>query len=406
MQSEQEDELETTLSWEASGRSVLKLNIRHLYVFGLWPLCEAWPFHLYTAYGAALGIWNTAEGFLAVYFSWGDLEQTTLVLMNTFTNASGLVKIAFFARDGRRYNSLARSVDRLMSLQSGVCSRDPALAGVVRRSRQSATRLTLGMLLFMFSQCFVWFPMPVFAHAGERRLPFAQHPWDNNTGYYELSYAVQCVAGLWLSQISYGIDCLFASVMLLVAAQLEILAGRIVALGKVANAAGCRPDESLAANTRNQTYRDLCVCVEAHQKVLRFVTHLENTMSPIAMTQFVCSVLVACSSLFQATYSKDLSAAFSSMSFLPIPGGQVYLYCWAAHTVTEQAQMISAAAYGCSWVEESERFKHAMRILINRAQKPLVLTAGHLYPIDKPAFLSLVNASYSYYALLGQMNKR
>nr|AGK25860.1 odorant receptor 4 [Locusta migratoria]ALD51443.1 odorant receptor 80 [Locusta migratoria] len=403
MQTGEVEDADGHLSWEETARSVLRLNIRHLHLFGLWPLRASRLFPLYTAYAAALGVWNTAEGFLAVYFSWGDLEQTTLVLMNTFTNASGLAKICFFARDRRRYASLARGADRLARLQAQACARDRALAQVLRRARRAARRLTAAMLLFMFSQCFVWFPMPAVAHADERRLPFAQHPWDNNTAHYELAYAVQCVAGLWLSQISYGVDCLFASVMLLAAAQLEILAGRVAALGERRNGRGGEP---LPADAPDSMYADLCACVEAHQKILRFVSDLENTMSPIAMTQFVCSVLVACSSLFQATYSKDLSAAFSSMSFLPIPGGQVYLYCWAAHEVTEKAQMVSAAAYGCSWVGASERFKRALRIIVSRAQKPLVLTAGHLYPIDREAFLSLVNASYSYYALLGQMNKR
>nr|QAB43910.1 olfactory receptor OR31 [Oedaleus asiaticus] len=129
-------------------------------------------------------------------------------------------------------------------------------------------------------------------------------------------------------------------------------------------------------------------------------------MSSVVMTQFCFSVLVACVALFQATYSTDFTAVLKCASFLPVPGGQVFLYCWAAHSVTEQAEAVTMAAYSCSWVEASMRFKRALRILISRAQKPLVLTAGHLYPINREAFVSLVNASYSYYALLGQMNRR
>lgn len=137
-----------------------------------------------------------------------------------------------------------------------------------------------------------------------------------------------------------------------------------------------------------------------------FVTQLQDTMSPIAMTQFALSVVIACMALFQATFSEDFSAVLKCASFLPIPGGQVYLYCWAATNVTEQAEAVSAAAYSCSWVDASERFKRSLRIIISRSQKPLVLTAGHLYPINREAFLTLVNASYSYYALLSQMNNR
>nr|QAB43890.1 olfactory receptor OR11 [Oedaleus asiaticus] len=153
-------------------------------------------------------------------------------------------------------------------------------------------------------------------------------------------------------------------------------------------------------------YDELCLCVESHQKILSFVPHLQNTMNPVAMTTFGCSVLIICLGLFQSTFSEDFSVVFKCASFIPIPCSRLFLYCWAAHNVTEQAEAVSAAAYGCSWMEASERFKRAMRIIVSRAQKPLVLTAGHLYPITRPTFVSLVNAAYSYYALLCQMQNK
>ncbi|XP_049942635.1 odorant receptor Or2-like [Schistocerca serialis cubense] len=377
-------------SWSSSGRSVLKLNIRHLWLFGVWPLGNFRLFELYVIFVFALGIWNFVEGSLAVSFSWRDLEATTLVLTNTFTMCSGMVKMAFFTRDRWRYNSMARRVDSLMLTQKDPSSSDPALENIVHRSRRRAGRLTLGMLLFMASQGLVWFPMPLIAHPGERRLPFVQHPWDNTTSYYELSYAVQCLTGMWMAEVSFGMDCLFATIMILVAAQLEVLALRIGKLRMSESGAGeGRPWRSASSVAHDKMYSDLCLCIESHQEILRFVRHLNGTMNPIAMTQFVFSVLVACLALFQATYSADITAVIRCVSFLPIPGGQVYLYCWAAHHVTEQAEAVSTAAYGCSWVDAGTRFKHALRILISRAQKPLILTAGYIYPINREAFLSV-----------------
>ncbi|XP_049767956.1 odorant receptor Or2-like [Schistocerca cancellata] len=399
--------METPFSWSSSGRSILKLNIRHLWLYGVWPLGSFPLFELYVIFVFALGVWNFVEASVSVSFSWRDLEATTLVLTNTFTLFSGTVKLAFFTRDRRLYNSLVRRVDSLMLVQSEPCSRDPVLEKIVQRSRRQAARLTLGMLLFMASQGLIWFPMPLIAHPGERRLPFAQHLWDNNTAFYKLSYTLQCVTSLWMAEISFGLDCLFASIMILVAAQLEVLALRITKLKAADGGAdGGRRSLSTFSIAHEKMYSDLCLCIESHQQILRFVRHLNDTMSPIAMTQFVFSVLVACVALFQATYGSDITGVIRCISFLPIPGGQVYLYCWAAHQVTEQAAAVSSAAYSCSWVDASEDFKRVLRILISRVQKPLILTAGHLYPINREAFLSLVNASYTYYALLGQMNKR
>nr|WGV36189.1 odorant receptor OR70a [Locusta migratoria] len=399
-----------TLSWTESGRSVLKLNIRHLWLLGVWPLGHSQVFKVYTSFTFAMGVWSVVECLLAVYFTWGHLEETTLVLIFTSTCSCAIIKLVFFLRDERSYSLMVREVASVMAAQSEAC-RDPALAAILRDSRSRAFRLSLGMLLFMFSQCFIWFPIPIVANAGERRLPFSQHGWDNNSHFYELSYTLQCLSGLYMSQISFGLDCLFASIMILVAAQLKILSGRVLKL----NQEVIPPERNDSVLLRNQLagdkYRDkfyegLCFCIDSHQRILRFVTLLQDTMSPVAMAQFASSVVIACMALFQATYGEDLSAALKCASYLPIPGGQVYLYCWAAHSVTENGESVSVAAYSCSWVEGSSRSRHALRTLMARAQRPLVLTAGRLYPINRAAFLSLLNASYSYYALLGQMNKR
>ncbi|XP_049840128.1 odorant receptor Or2-like [Schistocerca gregaria] len=404
------EDIELPLSWAASGQSTLKLNIRHLWLCGVWPLPGSWMFEVYGLIGLVLGVWNAVESSLALYYCWGDMEETTLVLTSTFTIGCGTVKMAFFMHNQRHYYALARRVDVLMSLQREACSADPGLADIHHCSQRRAFRLTMGMLLFMFSQCFVWFPMPIVARRDERRLPFAQHAWDNNTHYYALSYAVQCVIGAWTSQLSFGVDLLFVAVMILVAAQLQILTLRIVNLkAENYNVKGedeARSVNGMRANISDKMYKNLCLCIESHQTILRFVKDLESTMSSVVMTQFCFSVLVACVALFQATYSTDFTAVLKCASFLPVPGGQVFLYCWAAHNVTEQAEAVVLSAYSCCWVEASGRFKHTLRILISRAQKPLVLTAGRLYPINREAFVSLVNASYSYYALLGQMNRR
>ncbi|XP_049794000.1 odorant receptor 43a-like [Schistocerca nitens] len=401
--------MKDNLSWAASGNSVLKLNIRHLSLLGVWELGESHLFKFQSIIAVVLSLWSTVECALAVYFIWGDLEQTTLVLLITFTCGSGVAKTAVFLYNRRQYNSLAHQLDKLLSLQSESCSEDPNLAAISEWSRRKAARLTLGLLLFMLSQSFLWNFVPLLVYPEERRLPYVQHQWDNNS-LYEFSYTVQGLSAIWVSQISFGVDCLFASVMILVAAQLEILGQRLVKLRNDVDIVGeekaVSQKKELDSETGETMYDDLCLCIETHQEILRFVAYLQDTMSPIAMTQFTLSVVIACMALFQATFSEEFSSVLKCASFLPIPGGQVYLYCWAANNVTAQAEAVSVAAYNSSWVDASERFKRALRIIVSRSQKPLVLTAGHLYPINREAFLTLVNASYSYYALLSQMNSR
>ncbi|XP_049840234.1 odorant receptor Or2-like [Schistocerca gregaria] len=399
------------LSWADSGQSILKLNIRHLWFCGAWPLPGSWMFNMYGAFILVLGIWNAVESLLSLYFCWGDMDEMTMVFISTFTNACGTVKMVFFMPNRRHYYALARHVEKLASMQSEFCSADPVLADIWQGSQRRASRLTLGLLFLMFSQYPVWFPMPIIAQPEDRRLPFAQHGWDNNTNYYELSYVVQCVLSTFATQLSNGVDLLFATVMILTAAQMQILTVRIASLKTEYTEVKLEKGLSVMAYQTQNTcddkmYEKLCQCIGNHQKILRFVKQLEKTMSSIAIMQFCFSVLSICVTLFQATYSTDFSSVLKCACYLPVPTGQIFLYCWGAHNITEQAEAVTLAAYSCSWLGASPRFKRALRILMCRAQKPLVLTAAHLYPMSREAFVSVVNASYSFYALLGQMNRR
>ncbi|XP_049840441.1 uncharacterized protein LOC126285175 [Schistocerca gregaria] len=348
--------LEMAFSWSTSGHSVLKLNIRQLWLFGMWPQCDSPLYNFYSALVLTLGVWNCMEGALAIGYSGADLEETTLVLANSFTTCSGLVKGLLFVWDRPLYYTMAQRLNALLWLQSEACTRDPTLANILQNSRRRAARISLAMFLFLFLQAVVWFPMPLIVHPGERRLPLVQHYWAGNNSYYALSYIVQCCSANYLANVSFGMDCLLVTIMILVAAQLKVVTIRVAALRmeQADTELGVKQClEGPPAVYQDRLYKDLCHCIENHQQILRFVKDLQRVMNPIAMTQFIFSVLVACVALFQATYSTDFAAVFRCVAFLPVPGGQVFLYCWAAQNVADE----------------------------------------------------LVNTSYSYYALLGQMNR-
>ncbi|XP_049794474.1 uncharacterized protein LOC126204100 [Schistocerca nitens] len=239
-----------TFTWSETAGSLLKVNIRILFFNGAWPLTESALYYVYTAAVFLASLANMAEAAVGIAFGQGGMEEITLVLPNTLTTACGVVKLAFFLRDHRRYYALVRRTERL------VMSQEELAGGAAEASARDVSRRVRAFALFVVAlicvQGAVWCPMPLIAYPGERKLPFGQLPSTNYT----------------------------------------------------------------------------------------------------------------------------------------------------------QAEALSMAAYSCQWVESSQCFKRSLAIVILRAQQQLVITAGHLYPVNRTTFVSLVNASYSYYALLGQINKR
>ncbi|XP_049767974.1 odorant receptor 42a-like [Schistocerca cancellata] len=370
------------------------MSIRLLFLGGVWPLNDSWLFRAYGAIIFSMGLATCVDGALAVYFIWRQMEETTLVLSNTFTIGSGVMKMGLFVRDRKLYSALVRRLDALVSSQDEYSGKDPQLEKVLEDSKRYAVRFPLSGFLFMLVQACLWLPMPAIAYPGQHRLPFVQHDWSGNGSYrfYEMSYALQCCSAFWLGKISIVLDCQFVAVMVLVTAQLKILAVRMENLRTEAKSITeyriCN-DKSPEVEYDCKMYKDLRRCIESHQEILRFVSCLQQVMSPLAMTQFICSVIVICVVLFQATYSQDFATVLKCVAFLPVPCGQVFIYCWAADNMTEQAKAVSNAAYHCSWVDAGSRFKRTLLLVIGRAQRRLVLTAGHLYTIDRAAFLSV-----------------
>ncbi|XP_049767975.1 odorant receptor Or2-like [Schistocerca cancellata] len=390
-----------TFTWSETAGSLLKVNIRILFFSGAWPLTESALYYVYTAAVFLASVANMAEAAVGIAFGQGSMEEITLVLPNTLTTACGVVKLAFFLRDHRRYYALVRRTERL------VMSQEELAGGAAEASARDVSRRVRAFALFVVAlicvQGAVWCPMPLIAYPGERKLPFGQLPSTNYTQVpvYELSYVLQCMSSFTIANVTLGFDCLFMGIMEFLGAQLDLLTLRLRSLQLDATACtteqkdgrGCAVQ---ATKGYDDAHRELCLCIERHQEIIRFTRYLEETMSPVAMTQFMFSVLS----------SDDFSAVFRCVAFLPLPGGQMYIYCWAAHRITEKAEALSMAAYSCQWVESSQCFKRSLAIVILRAQQQLVITAGHLYPVNRTTFVSLVNASYSYYALLGQINKR
>ncbi|XP_046980730.1 uncharacterized protein LOC124545821 [Schistocerca americana] len=181
-------------SWSNSGHSVPKLNIRLLCLFGMWPLCDSTLYNFYSPLVLTLGVWNCMEGALAVGYSGADLEETTLVLINSFTTCSGLVKGILFAWDRQQYYAMAHCLNALVSKQSEACSKDTTMADILQNSRKRASRVSLAIFLSLVVQSIVWFSMPLILHPGEHRLPLDQHYWAVNNTYYALSNIVQCCA--------------------------------------------------------------------------------------------------------------------------------------------------------------------------------------------------------------------
>ncbi|XP_046998614.1 odorant receptor Or2-like [Schistocerca americana] len=217
-------------------------------------------------------------------------------------------------------------------------------------------------------------------------------------------------------------DCFFATIMAHISMQFRVLASRIAGLRlreRTQKIKLCAEPEDVST-PHGDMYNELCLCVDTHKELIRLVGLLESLMNPVAMLQFLVGAVSSCVVLFSATYSPDSNSALKCWGSLPLLLTQLFLYCSGAQHILDQecsgcsnwdtspslptSEAVAMAAYDCAWCDSSSKLKRALQLVISRAQKPLALTAGKLYAVKRAAFLSLIQATYSYYTLLQNLD--
>lgn len=65
-----------------------------------------------------------------------------------------------------------------------------------------------------------------------------------------------------------------------------------------------------------------------------------------------------------------------------------------------QSYNIGRALYEIPWYDFNQKNKKTLLMILGRTQKPLQIMIGNVAPITLQMFQSLLNVSYSYFALL------
>ncbi|XP_049948173.1 odorant receptor Or2-like [Schistocerca serialis cubense] len=405
---------------------VLRHNVKLLTLGGAWPPSERrglrrlFPLYTATIYFCqsatiAMGIWLT-------YDLWGDVDEIMLTYVNTFTLLGGYIKLIYFSRDVRGYRELVSILRDVAREQWPYCENDAKLMSIFTGAYRKGLWLTFGPLVYLNILGPTWFFMPLILRAfgsEERLLPFVnlRESVTNIFPLYVAIYVVQVYCMFFWNIISVGLDMFFVTSMVHVAAQLKILNERLSNLGEDPphDDYGAVLDRQIMRGfvnpqkrpfscdrRRRDMYEELRNCIKTHQHILSSLKKLQRVMSPVAMTQFMCSASGACITLFQATFNPEGNSTLKCLIFLPLPAFQIFIYCWAGHEIVYQEELLSVSGYGSAWVGASRRISVVLHILMCNAQKPLRLTAGKFYPVNRDTFVTLINASYTFYTLMRQ----
>ncbi|XP_077284425.1 odorant receptor Or1-like [Arctopsyche grandis] len=372
-------------------REALDLNLAIMTISGIWPpkcFDNTWRIHAYRAY-SIMGV-----GFFYIVFMlteiinmivvFGDMEKTVEASFLLLTHFSQLLKTILVVVFNTRIRDIVERLDDPV-FNRGKPEHLPMILksmNIVKKdTRLFLTMATLTVLLWAI------FPL---LELNDRQLPLkAWYPFDiKETPIFQIIYLYQIISGLMNAMVNISMDTLGSGIMALTAGQLDILNYELSLLW--------RP------NGKDSGYmlQKLKECIKYHQEIIRFVVDQEYVFGYMYLGQFLVAVIVICVSAFQLTLI-PISIKFVSMIiYLMCMLMEIFLYCYHGNEISIKSVEIVNSAAKCGWYEENSKFTNTLMFLMQRARKPLQVSAGKLFSLSLSTFVSILRSSYSYFTLL------
>lgn len=146
---------------------------------------------------------------------------------------------------------------------------------------------------------------------------------------------------------------------------------------------------NLTATTLN-IERQVGNFIQRHNNLIECNRKLEQIFSPSFLFNFVQSIFVICLTAFLYTKSSDPIQLIMNGSYCAAVLNQIFLICYFGQKVIDSTEKIAHASYNCGWESIScPKVRQAITNVIQRAQKPVKLTAMNFSDISLKSFTSV-----------------
>nr|AQN78488.1 olfactory receptor 86 [Meteorus pulchricornis] len=214
---------------------------------------------------------------------------------------------------------------------------------------------------------------------------------DHQSPVYELIIVTQFIHIILVGCAEFFLQALMISVVCHLGVQYNIMNEQIIKF--IADA----QKEKILEREKNLMAGLL---VQKHQKNISFAERIEEAFVFISLFQCANSVasICCCSLVFVMTDDPIEILRFSV--FLIMRLAQTFVLCYAGEYLTDKNSLVADIVYHSDWYELHPKYIKILQLMMVRAQKPLVLTAGKFVVLTSETFTVILKTSASYISVL------
>ncbi|RZC40536.1 7tm 6 domain containing protein [Asbolus verrucosus] len=383
---------ETRFDWKRT----IRLNIVVLKILGLWPpgdeICGCTFYTLYEILNLlflqiVVIVFQTVNLFLNI----DDLKVVTGTIFVLLMEMLAPTKCYTIIKNTRILKQLMATIndDLFQPRNSQQLTLVQPNINAWRKTVATFWFFTLGWLLFLILY-------PIFDKtANESPLPFlAWYPYSIKASpLYELSYFHQIISVSTMSMVHINIDSLIAALNMYIGAQFDILCDNL------------RNFYDSGTDSPTDAEEKLKNCISHHKKILKFAEYTNEFYNWLIFQEFFVGGISIGLSMFQMTVVVPFSNEFHSfMSYSTAVSVQVFMYCWFGNEIELKSSKLPYAIFESDWTSLPPKIKKELIIFFIRVQQPLKMSAFGLFYLSLETFVKILRTSWSYFALLRQIN--
>ncbi|XP_017461213.1 PREDICTED: odorant receptor 7a-like [Rhagoletis zephyria] len=166
--------------------------------------------------------------------------------------------------------------------------------------------------------------------------------------------------------------------------------------------------EKLGTNTAltlDQHLRELKLCIKDHQSLIELYDVIAPIISVTIFIQFMVTACCIGTTLINIViFANEFSSRIASCFYILAVTVEIFPTCYYSQCLIDDSNQLSDVIFHSNWIGQSKEYRQLLIFFMQRAQRPMYLTAGKLFPVTLSSFLSIAKFSFSLYTLIDNMN--
>ncbi|XP_026749143.2 odorant receptor 46a-like [Galleria mellonella] len=218
--------------------------------------------------------------------------------------------------------------------------------------------------------------------------------------YFKYLHIYQSTAKYGHMMYNVNIDSFLAGLMLIAISQMKVLNY------KLTNLKGNTSSREDRKELENAQISKLNACLRHYDIILRYCKSIQDISDVVLFVQFGMGSVIICVTLYGLLLPSIKASRMFMISYVMGILSEILIPSYLGTQVSYESEKLVVAAYDSEWISRSEKFKKSLKIFMERAKTPIVLTGLKLFPLSLTTFIWVIRTAYSFLTLVRNVQDR